>query len=132
MRHMPMRIQMRVIVALVLLGGAALAVPGGSEGEVLVPISPGHGLSVVDFAGAGVLTIGVVWLEVILIRQLPSLRFGARTLFGTGLLAGLGLGLLIASVFQGFWWWAVGAGLFTVILATLTVRAIRHATLRTV
>jgi hypothetical protein len=120
---MPMRIQGIVVAALVLVGGALLAVPGGSEGDVLVPISPGHGLSAVDLAGAVLVAAGVSWLEVILIRRLPALRLGARTLFGLGLVAGLGLGLLIASVFTGFWWWAVGAGLFTLILATLTVRS---------
>jgi hypothetical protein len=120
---MPMRIQSIVVAALVLVGGALLAVPGGSEGDVLVPISPGHGLSAVDLTGAGLIAVGITWLEVILVRRLPTLRLGARTLFGLGLVAGLGLGLLIASVFTGFWWWVVGAGLFTLILATLTVRS---------
>jgi heme exporter protein D len=47
-------------------------------------------------------------------------------LFGLGLLAGLGAGLLIASVFSGFfWWWAVGAtalGVALLILVPLTAR----------
>lgn len=120
---MPIRVQLIVVVALIALGGLVLSVPGDSEGSVLVPISPGHGLSVVDLVGATLLSVGATWLEVLLIWRLPDLRLGGRTLFGLGLLAGFGLGLLIAAVYLWFWWWAVGAGLCTVALAVLTVRA---------
>lgn len=122
---MPTKVQASIITALVVAGAASLAVPGTLEGPVLVPISTGHGLSAVDSAGAAFLAVGITWLEAILLIRLPRLRLGARTLFGTGLLAGLGLGLLLASVFTGFWWWAVGAGLFTLVLAGLTVGAVR-------
>jgi heme exporter protein D len=47
-------------------------------------------------------------------------------LFALGLPAGLGMGLLIASVFSGFfWWWAIGAttlGVAVLVLVPLTAR----------
>ena len=99
-------------------------VPAGLEGPVLVPISPGHGLSLVDvvalvplLAGTGLL-LGGLWqrrqrLDVALTRRPWSARVGA-------FVAGLGLGLLVASVFT-FWWWAIGAALLT---ATLLAAAL--------
>jgi hypothetical protein len=38
---------------------------------------------------------------------------------------GLGMGLLLASVFPFFWWWAVGATLFTVTLILVALAAAR-------
>jgi hypothetical protein len=106
--------------ALVLLGVGLLAVPGASEGFVLVPISAGHGLSAVDAVGAALLTVGGTWLEVLVIRRLPRLGLSPRVLFGLGLVAGAGVGLVVASVFSGFfWWWAVGAGALGVVLLVL-------------
>jgi hypothetical protein len=94
-------------------------VPAGLEGPVLVPISPGHGLSLVPLlAGTGLL-LGGLWqrrqrLDVALTRRPWSARVGA-------FVAGLGLGLLVASVFAFFWWWAIGAALLT---ATLLAAAL--------
>jgi hypothetical protein len=100
-------------------------VPAGLEGPVLVPISPGHGLSLVDvvalvplLAGTGLL-LGGLWqrrqrLDVALTRRPWSARIGT-------FVAGLGLGLLVASVFAFFWWWAIGAALLT---ATLLAAAL--------
>jgi hypothetical protein len=96
------------------------AVPARFEGPVLVAISPGHGLALVDVAavvpllGGLALLLGGLWqrrdrLDTALTRRPWLARTGA---FG----AGLGLGLLVASVFAFFWWWAVGAGLLTVAL----------------
>ncbi|RZT80591.1 hypothetical protein EV382_3847 [Micromonospora violae] len=111
---------------LVVAGVLVLFVPAGNEGTVLAPISEGHGLSAVDAVGAALLTVGGTWLEVLVVRRLPYLALPPRALFGLGLLAGLGVGLLIASVFSGFfWWWAVGAallGIATVVLVPLTAR----------
>ncbi|MGW3612391.1 hypothetical protein ACWD6N_21320 [Micromonospora sp. NPDC005163] len=120
------RTQVAITVLLVVAGVLILFVPAGDEGRVLVPISEGHGLSAVDGAGAALLAVGGTWLEVLVVRRLPYLALPPRALFGLGLLAGLGLGLLIASVFSGFfWWWAVGAAMFGVavlVLVTLTAR----------
>ena len=111
---------------LIVAGVLILLVPAGDEGRVLVPISAGHGLSAVDGLGAALLALGGTWLEVLVVRRLPYLALPPRALFGLGLLAGLGTGLLIASVFSGFfWWWAVGAtalGVAVLVLVPLTAR----------
>ena len=117
---------MAITALLIVVGVLILFVPAGDEGPVLVPISEGHGLSAVDGVGAALLALGGTWLEVLVLRRLPYLALPPRALFGLGLLAGLGIGLLIASVFSGFfWWWAVGAatlGLAVLILVPLTAR----------
>jgi hypothetical protein len=99
-------------------------VPARLEGPVVVPISPGRGLSLVEvalmpsLAGTGLLA-GGLWqrrqrLDAALTRRPWSARVGA-------FVAGLGLGLLVASVFAFFWWWAIGAALLT---ATLLAAAL--------
>jgi hypothetical protein len=116
------------MVLLSLLGTALVlfAVPSRFEGPVLVPISPGHGLSLVDMAAVVPLVAAVVVLAVALVRGRPALErtIRARPWPAAAVLfaAGLGLGLLFASVFPFFWWWAVGATLFTVMLG-LVARA---------
>jgi hypothetical protein len=104
-------------------------VPAGLEGPVLVLISPGHGLSLVDvvalaplLAGTGLLA-GGLWqrrqrLEAVLIRR-PWLTWAAA------FVVGLGLGLLVASVFVFFWWWAIGAALLSATLLSAAVVAAR-------
>jgi hypothetical protein len=80
-------------------------VPARLEGPVLVPISPGRGLSLVEvalvpsLAGTGLLA-GGLWqrrqrLDAALTRRPWSARVGA-------FVAGLGLDLLVASVFAFF------------------------------
>ena len=95
-------------------------VPAGLEGPVLVPISPGHGLSLVDvvalaplLAGTALLA-GGLWQR----RQQLDAALTRRPWFAwaAAFVAGLGLGLLIASVFVFFWWWAIGAALLTAML----------------
>ena len=101
------------------------AVPARFEGPVLVPISPGHGLSLVDvvalvplLAGTGLLA-GGLWQR----RQRLDAALTRRAWFAWAgaFVAGLGLGLLVASVFVFFWWWAIGAALLT---ATLLAAAL--------
>ncbi|MEU8116107.1 hypothetical protein [Micromonospora sp. NPDC048947] len=120
------RRQVATAALLIVVGVLVLFVPAGDEGRVLVPISEGHGLSAVDGIGAALLTAGGTWLEVLVIRRLPHLALPPRTLFALGLLAGLGVGLLVASAFSGFfWWWAVGAamlGIAVLVLVPLTAR----------
>jgi hypothetical protein len=102
-------------------------VPAGLEGPVLVPISPGHGLSLVDVValvpllGGTALLAGGLWrrrqrLEVALTRRPRSAWAGA-------FVAGLGVGLLVASVFVFFWWWAIGAALLTAMLLAASLAA---------
>jgi hypothetical protein len=102
-------------------------VPAALEGPVLIPISPGHGLSLVDvvalvplLAGTGLLA-GGLWqrrqgLDAALTRRPWLARAGA-------FVAGLGLGLLVASVFAFFWWWAIGAALLSATLLAAAVVA---------
>ncbi len=120
------RTQVTVAAALIVAGVLVLLVPAGDEGRVLVPVSEGHGLSAVDGVGAALLAVGGTWLEVLVVRRLPYLALPPRGMFGLGLLAGLGVGLLIASVFSGFfWWWAIGAaalGVAALVLVPLTAR----------
>ncbi|GAB3338661.1 hypothetical protein RMN56_18985 [Micromonospora halotolerans] len=120
------RTQVTVTALLIVAGVLILLIPAGDEGPVLVPVSEGHGLSAVDAAGAALLAVGGTWLEVLVVRRLPHLALPPRALFGLGLLAGLGVGLLVASVFSGFfWWWAIGAaalGVAVLVLAPLTAR----------
>ena len=102
--------------------------PAGLEGPVLVPISPGHGLSLVDvvalvplLAGTGLLA-GGLWQR----RQRlgAALTRKAWCAWAGAFVAGLGLGLLVASVFVLFWWWAIGAALLTpMLLAAALVAA---------
>jgi hypothetical protein len=114
------------LVILVVLALVLFAVPARFEGPVLVPISPGHGLSLVDVAAVVPLLGAVGMVAAALVRNRDRLsrairgRPGAATaVVFTG---GAGLGLLLASVFAFFWWWAVGAVLFSGALG-LTVRA---------
>ncbi|MFG1868488.1 hypothetical protein [Micromonospora arborensis] len=120
------RRQVGITALLIAAGVLILFVPAGGEGRVLVPLSEGHGLSAVDAVGAALLAVGATWLEVLVVRRLPHLALPPRALFALGLLAGLGVGLLIASVFSGFfWWWAVGAaalGCAVLVLVPLTAR----------
>jgi hypothetical protein len=103
------------------------AVPARLEGPLLVPISPGHGLTLIDVValvpllGGLALLVGGLWqrrerLDAALTRRPWAARMGAFAV-------GLGLGLLIASVFVFFWWWAIGAGLLTAMLLTAAVVA---------
>ncbi|MBM7493423.1 putative membrane protein [Micromonospora luteifusca] len=120
------RRQVATTALLIVAGVLVLFVPAGGEGRVLLPVSEGHGLSAVDAVGAALLAVGATWLEVLVVRRLPHLALPPRALFALGLLAGLGVGLLIASVFSGFfWWWAVGAaaiGVAVLVLVPLTAR----------
>ncbi|WP_406072289.1 hypothetical protein [Micromonospora sp. NBC_01638] len=120
------RRQVTITALLIAAGVLVLFVPASDEGRVLVPLSEGHGLSAVDAVGAALLALGGTWLEVLVVRRLPHLALPPRALFALGLLAGLGIGLLIASVFSGFfWWWAVGAtalGVAVLVLVPLTAR----------
>jgi hypothetical protein len=121
----PSRVQVTICVVLIIVGIGVLAVPAAGEGRVLVPISEGHGLSAIDAVGASLLALAGTWLEVLVIRRLPHLALPPRAVFGLGLLAGLGIGIVIASVFSGFfWWWLVGAavlGVAALVLTALTV-----------
>jgi hypothetical protein len=109
------------LFALIALGLLVLAMPSRIEGPVLLPISPGHAVSLLDAIGLVPLVAGTLGLYVGLWqRRAHASRLAARfpTRFAsTVFTGGFGLGLLIASAFSTFfWWWAVGAALFGVAL----------------
>ncbi len=112
------------------LGLVILALPASVEGPPLLPISPGHALTLVDAAGVLPLAGGSTWLHAGLWRRRARLAGWSRRRLGAaaGLTfsAGLGLGLLLASAFSAFyWWWAVGAALFAIVNVAAVVLANR-------
>ncbi len=118
--------------SLSLVGLAILlfAAPMRFEGSVLVPISPGHALSVLDSIALIPLLTGVFWLYGGLLQRRKRLYESNRFSPGIGILAvflaGLGLGLLLASAFSTFWWWwALGAMLFGTVTITAVIAAAR-------
>ncbi len=118
-----------VLVSSAVIALVLFAVPSRFEGPVLIPISPGHGLSLMDIAAVVPLIAAVAAVARILVKRRTSLAgtiqqrpwMAAAVLF----VAGLGLGLLFASVFPFFWWWAVGATLFTLALGLVVSAAAR-------
>ena len=118
--------------SLSLVGLAILlfAAPMRFEGSVLVPISPGHALSVLDSIALIPLLTGMFWLYGGLLQRRKRLYESIRFSPGIGILAvflaGLGLGLLLASAFSTFWWWwALGAILFGTVTITAAIAAAR-------
>jgi len=118
--------------SLSLVGLAILlfAAPMRFEGSVLVPISPGHALSVLDSIALIPLLTGMFWLYGGLLQRRKQLYESNRFSPGVGILtvflAGLGLGLLLASAFSTFWWWwALGAMLFGTVTITAVIAAAR-------
>ena len=97
------------------------------EGPVLLPVSPGHALSVLDAVAVLPLLAGSLLLYHGLWVRRARLRLVASASLGTAaaviFVGGFGLGLLIASAFSAFfWWWAVGAVLFaTALIAAVLV-----------
>jgi hypothetical protein len=120
------RAQLMISLALIVVGVGVLAIPASSEGRVVLSISEGHGLSAVDAVGVCLLAVSATWLEVLIAIRLPRLALPPRAMFGLGVLAGIGIGLMIASVSSGFfWWWAIGAvalGIAMLILVFLSAR----------
>ena len=120
--------------SLILVGLAILlfAAPTRFEGSVLVPISPGHGLSLLDSIALVPLLTGVFWLYGGLFRRrnrlYESIRLSPGVTILVMLLGGLGLGFLLASAFSTFWWWwALGAILFGTVTLTAVMTAARNS-----
>ena len=106
--------------ALSAAGALVLVLPDG--GRRLVAFSGAHGLTALDALGTALLFVG--WLlPVAWVLHRPELRTGVLALASDGRYAfagGVGVGLIVASVFADFaGWWAAGAAL----LASLQVLA---------
>jgi uncharacterized membrane protein YedE/YeeE len=119
-----------LLVSLPVIALVLFAVPSRFEGPVLIPISPGHGLSLVDLTAVVPLIAGLTALGVFLMRRRAVLActMGLRPWATATVIfsAGIGLGLLLASVFPFFWWWAVGATLVTLALVLVALAAGRR------
>lgn len=105
----------------IILGLGIFTAPAQWEGPVLIPIGPGHALSALDMIAVMSLFIGVNWLYLGLWQRRQHLHDFLIKSPGIACLgifiAGVGLGLLVASAFSSFfWWWAIGAVLFGVML----------------
>jgi hypothetical protein len=101
------------------------------EGPVLVPISPGHALSVLDSIALVPLLIGAALLYGGLWQRRRRLIEAVHLSPGMGsvgiFIAGLGLGFLLASAFSSFfWWWAIGAVLFLAMMIVTLIVAVRE------
>ena len=123
-----LRAPLRIGFGLATVGVAVLAAPAAWEGPVLVEISPGHAIALLDAFGIVPLALGSAiryreqWVRRCRLSFLASNRPAAG--LGMAFAGGAGLGLLIASAFSGFWWWwAVGAVLFAAALVAATVVA---------
>ena len=117
-------------VGLVTFAIALLATPAEFEGPILVPISPGHALSVLDTVALIPLLTGLAWLYWGIWARRDGLYHSMRASPGKGSLGvfatGLGVGLLLASAFSTFWWWwAIGATLFLAMTIAALVAATR-------
>ena len=116
-------------MGLVAIAIALLAAPAQIEGPVLVPISPGHALAVLDTIALGPLLLGTGWLYWGLwkrrTRLYETIRRSPVWSSLAVFVAGAGLGLLFSSVLPFFWWWAVGAVLFTAMAVAALVAATR-------
>ena len=117
---------------LVIVAVFLLAAPAELEGPVLLPISPGHALSVLDCSALVPLLAGMTWLYVGLWKRRKHHLEVTQSSPGRSILVvfigGFGLGLLIASAFSSFfWWWAIGAVLFAAMLIVAIMVGVRQS-----
>ena len=112
-----------IILALAII---LFALPDSWEGPQIFSISEGHGLSLLDTIALIPLLISAIWIQ----KGLWSRRiylFNKITIYpGSASLLiffiGLGLGLLIASAFNNFfYWWAVGGFLFIALVGYIVL-----------
>jgi len=114
---MPFPWWFRSALALIGVALALFLVPTRYEGPVLVDVSAGHAIAIVDAiaivplaAGSSLLYFGL-WRE--RAHLLDRVRRDPASAVLGAFVAGTGLGLLLSSAFSSWrWWWAVGAGLF--------------------
>jgi hypothetical protein len=108
-------------VLLLFIAIIIFAVPAQWEGPFLLKISEGHGLSLLDSIALIPLLISTAWIQkglwgrrIYLFNKITMYPGSASLLI---FFIGLGLGLLIASAFNNFYyWWAIGGMIFIFIL----------------
>jgi hypothetical protein len=118
-------------LALIVIALAIFAVPARFEGPILIDVSQGHAIAVLDavaivpLLAASALIYGGLWAE----RERAAgfaRRRPMQAILGA-FAGGTGLGLLLASAFSAwFWWWAVGAALFGASLVGACVLLLRQ------
>ena len=113
-----MRLRITIWMTASAVGAILLALP--DRGDRLVNFSEAHGLTLVDGLGVAVLVAG--WLPVAAAgwqRRNELMRSVDRSTASGGIfVAGVGVGLIVASAFVDFaGWWAVGALLLVLIQA---------------
>lgn len=113
----PVKSAMAAWILLSAIGVAIIALP--DDDRRLVSLSEAHGLSALDAAGIGFLLAG--WLVFVgaLVRRRGTIVArlqGDRHVIVLPFVAGVGIGLVVASVASEFdGWWVVGAGLLIVV-----------------
>ncbi|MFZ5814804.1 MAG: hypothetical protein ACOY93_05830 [Bacillota bacterium] len=92
-----------------LTGAGAWLIARPDDNRRLLTFSEAHGLALADAAGALLLVAAFLLLLLSIARRrrriAARLRERPAGLGVLSFLAGVGLGLLIASVFTDFWWW---------------------------
>lgn len=111
------------------IGAVLIALP--DTGPRLFSFSSEHGPSLTDFTGIVLLLIGYVAMSAPIIRQQRSVRHALvrrpRLTMAVSFAAGLGTGLLLASVLVDFWWWwLVGSVVLLAFWLYLWRLAVRH------
>ncbi|WP_210480116.1 hypothetical protein [Naasia sp. SYSU D00948] len=108
--------QVAALVALVLTGVVLIALP--DRDDRVFTLSPEHGPAPLDLVGSILVTAG--WLGIVarplVARRRVGGRAGRRALSVCLFAAGVGVGLIAASIFsQLSWWWAVGAAILVAV-----------------
>lgn len=113
-------------VILLSLSILVFALPAQWEGPLILSIGEGHGLSLLDTFALIPLMASAIWIQkglwarrIYLFNKITMYPGSASLLI---FFIGLGLGLLIASAFNTFfYWWAVGGLIFVILLVNIVL-----------
>jgi hypothetical protein len=121
------------VLARLALGSVAMAagvvmnaVP--DPGRSVVSLGSEHGLSVLDLVGVAVLLAGWLIIATGIWRRRARIldRIAPQERIGAAFAAGVGLGLLSASLFNEWpWWWVLATALLIAVQARAVVLALR-------
>jgi hypothetical protein len=121
------------VLARLALGSVAIAAgvvmnAAPDPGKSVVSLGSEHGLSVLDLVGVAVLLAGWAVVATAVWRRRARVldRVGAPERIGAAFAAGVGFGLLPASLFNEWpWWWVLGTALLVAVQARAVVLALR-------
>ncbi len=120
------RLVLAILIALALVGVTLIALPDSNDR--VFALSPEHGPAPLDLVGSVLVTAAWAGLVArpIAVRQQVARRMGTAARSSTLFSAGLGLGLLVASIFsQVSWWWIVGVAILVGIQAYVVAVSLR-------